>query len=88
MKSIIVMLTVIGVIGLIIGYINQIKTCPPPRVEYRYIPRSFEDDQNDPVKITQLFKNMFEQPTPWLMGTRLGYIKPNIFKINRFNISQ
>jgi hypothetical protein len=87
MKSLIVLLSFIGIVAVIIGYINQIKQCPPPRIEYRYIPRTFEDEQNDPVKVTKLFRNMFEQPTPWVFGT-LGFIKPNIFKINRFNISQ
>jgi hypothetical protein len=88
MKAFIVLLSFIGIVSIIIGYINQIKTCPPPRTEYRYIPRSFEDEQNDPVKVTKLFRDMFETPTPWLAGYRMGYIKPNIFKINRFNISQ
>lgn len=88
MKSIIVLLSFIGIVAIVIGYINQIKQCPPPRVEYRYIPRTFEDEQNDPVKVTKLFRNMFEDSTPWVAGTRLGYIRPNIFKINRFNISQ
>jgi len=88
MKSIIVLLLFVGVIFLVIGYINQIKQCPPAKVEYRYIPRSFEDEQNDPVKPSHLFRNMFENPSPWLAGYRLGYIRPNIYQINRFNISQ
>ena len=88
MKSIIVLLTFIGIVAIIIGYINQIAQCPPPKVEYRYIPRTFEDEQNDPVKVSKLFRNMFEEPSVWVQGTRMGYIRPNIFKINRFNISQ
>lgn len=88
MKTYVILLTFVGIIALIIGYINQIKTCPPPTIEYRYIPRSFEDEQNDPVRVSKIFKNMFEEPTPWLSGYRMGYIKPNIFKINRYNISQ
>ena len=88
MQAIVVLLLLIGVIALIIGYVNQLKQCPPPKVEYRYIPRTFTEEQNDPVKVTQLFRNMFEEPTPWLAGYRLGYIRPNIFNINRFNISQ
>jgi hypothetical protein len=88
MKAIIVLLSFVGIIAIVIGYINQLQTCPPPRVEYRYIPRTFEDEQNDPVRVTKLFRNMFEEPTPWVQGQRLGFIKPNIFKINRFNITQ
>ena len=88
MKSLIVLLSFVGIVAIIIGYINQIKTCPPSKVEYRYIPRTFEDEQNDPVKVTKLFRDMFEEPSVWVAGFRQGYIKPNIFKINRFNISQ
>ena len=88
MKSIIILITFVGIIAIVIGYINQIQQCPPPRVEYRYIPRTFEDEQNDPVKVTKLFKNMFESTDPWYGSSRIGYIRPNIYKINRFNISQ
>jgi hypothetical protein len=88
MRAIIVLLAFIGIIVLVIGYINQLKTCSPPRIVYRYIPRTFEDEQNDPVKVSKVFKDMFEKPSNWLAGYRLGYIRPNIYKINRFNVSQ
>jgi hypothetical protein len=88
MKSIIILITFVGIVAVVIGYINQIQQCPPPRVEYRYIPRTFEDEQNDPVKVTKLFKDMFESPSVWVQPFRMGYIRPNIYKINRFNISQ
>lgn len=88
MRVFIVLIALTGLVSLIIGYVNQLKTCPPPKIEYRYIPRSFEEDQNSPVKTSQVFRKMFEDPTPWLDGYRLGYIKPNIFKLNKFGISQ
>ena len=88
MKPIIILLAFIGIVALIVGYVNQLKQCPPPKVEYRYIPRSFEEDQNDPAKVSQIFNKMFSDPTPWLQGSRLGFIRPNISRINRFNISQ
>ena len=51
----------IGIILLIIGYFKQYNTCPPPKIEYRYIPRTFEDDQNDfgSGRPSQIFRNMF-----------------------------
>lgn len=88
MKAIIIVFLFSGIIAIIIGYINQIKVCAPSPIEYRYIPRTFEDEQNDPVRVSKLFRNLFEEPSPWLQGHRLGYIKPNIYDINRFNISQ
>jgi hypothetical protein len=88
MKAIVILLAFIGIVALIVGYVNQLKQCPPPKVEYRYIPRSFEEDQNDPTKVSQVFRKMFEEPTPFLQGYRLGFIRPNINRLNRFNISQ
>lgn len=88
MQAIVLLLLFVGIIILVIGYVNQLKKCPPPKVEYRYIPRTFTDEQNDPVRVSQLFRNMFEEPTPWLAGYRLGYVRPNIYNLNRFNISQ
>ena len=88
MKAFVILLLFIGIVFIIIGYVNQLKQCPPTKVEYRYIPRTFEEEQNDPVKVSQLFRNMFERPTPWIAGYRLGYVRPSIFELNRFHISQ
>ena len=33
-------------------------------IEYRYIPRTFEEEQKEPVKASLVFKRMFEDPTP------------------------
>ncbi len=88
MKAVIILLAFVGIVGLIIGYINQLKQCPPPKIEYRYIPRTFEEDQNDPAKVSQLFRNMFELSSPWVSGTRLGTIRPSVMNLNKFNISQ
>ena len=55
-----------------IGYVNQIKKCAEPKVEYRYIPRTFEQEQDDPVKVSQLFNSMFTDQSVWMSGYRLG----------------
>jgi hypothetical protein len=87
MKSLIMMLTFIGIIFVVIGYVNQIKKSPPPTVEYRYIPRSFTEDQEHPVKISELFNTMFVEPTPWLHGMTLSSgVKSG--ELNRYYISQ
>jgi hypothetical protein len=76
----------IGILMIVIGYINQIKKCPPPKVEYRYIPRTFEEEQNNPVKVSELFAPMFQDATTWAGGIKLGD-KSNR-KINKYFISQ
>jgi hypothetical protein len=88
MKSIIMMIAFVGILALVIGYVNQLKQCPPPKIEYRYIPRTFEEDQNDPAKTSQVFKTMFNDPNTWVSGFVTGQIRPNIFNLNKNNISQ
>jgi len=88
MKPIVILLAFIGVVALIVGYVNQLKQCPPPQIEFRYLPRSFEEDQDNPQKVSILFGKMFSDASPWVQPFRLGFIKPNIQNINRFNISQ
>lgn len=48
------------------AYVEQNKDCPPVRVEYRYIPRTFKEEQDNPVKIRDLYKTIFSQPTEWV----------------------
>lgn len=84
MRTIIVILTFLGIIAIAIGYVNQIKKCPPPKVEYRYVPRTFQQDQDNPVKISELFNVMFTEPTPWIRS--FNNDKNN--ETNRYYISQ
>jgi hypothetical protein len=32
----------------------------------RYIPRSLEEEQKEPVKVEKIFKSMFDQQAPWI----------------------
>lgn len=36
--------------------------CGEPEIEYKFIPRTFKQEQRDPVKVSTLFKGMFEDP--------------------------
>jgi hypothetical protein len=83
MKAIVIIFCFSGIIAIIIGYINSIKKCPPPTIEYRYIPRTFEEEQNDPVKPSKLFKTMFDDPSPWVNGREIGIIRPETFKLSK-----
>jgi hypothetical protein len=86
MKSLIIILTFLGIIGIAIGYVNQLKKCPPAKIEYRYIPRTFQQDQENPVKISELFHTLFTEPSPWIRGVIETPSKNS--EINRYFISQ
>ena len=38
------------------------ERCPPDQVIYKYVPRTFKEEQEDPVKVSDVFRDMFEKP--------------------------
>ena len=51
---------------IVIGYVRQSAVCPAPRIEYRYIPRTFYDEQLSGDNVMKHFQTMFEKDTPWI----------------------
>ena len=66
MKSIIILLIMMGVIFITVGYIKTNQMCPPPIVQYRYYPRSFEEEQTNPIPVSAIFGKMFKERSPWI----------------------
>ena len=68
MKSIVLILAMVGIILLAVGYVKSNLQCPPQKIEYRYISKTFEDDQNVNTPILSIAGNygMFEDDTPWI----------------------
>ena len=46
MRSIILFFTFIGVILITVGYVKTNMQCPPPLVKFKYIPKTFDEEQN------------------------------------------
>lgn len=70
MKSIILVLAIIGIVLVAVGYVKSNLQCPPPRIEYRYIPKSFEDEQNvhTPILSMSGMYSMFQDDSPWIQN--------------------
>ena len=45
MKSLILILLIVGLILITTGYTRNHKNCPATKIEYRYIPRNFYEEQ-------------------------------------------
>ena len=73
MKSLIIFLFLIGIIFIIYGQQNY--NCPPPRIEYRYIPRTLEQEELDRTPILATYGKLFTHSDPWDLS--IGY--PGIF---------
>lgn len=68
MKSIILLLAIIGIIFITSGYIKSNLQCPPPKIEYRYVSKTFEDEQDVQTPIMSIggMYSMFENDSPWI----------------------
>lgn len=56
----------IGILFTSIGYVKSENSCPAPIIEYRYIPRTFQEEQDNPTKVTEIFGTMFDNQSPWI----------------------
>ena len=65
MQSISLLILIIGIIFITIGYNERISKCPLPKIEYRYIPRNFYEEQNAQVNLKNLYSNMFDKSSTW-----------------------
>jgi len=85
MKSIIILIFIIGVIMVLVGYTRQYSICPNPRIEYRYIPRTFYDEQLSSENVLKQFSSMFEDTNPWVKDRNIKQTeqsdKQNFFKL-------
>jgi hypothetical protein len=68
MKAVVLILALIGIILLSVGYVKSNLQCPPPKIEYRYIPKTFDDEQDvhTPVLSVGGMYSMFEDDSPWI----------------------
>lgn len=81
MKSIILLLAIMGILFIGVGYVKSNLQCGPDKIQYRYIPRSFENEQtiSQPLISTSSMYDMFNKVDSWsnVNGYAAGYFTPN-----------
>lgn len=75
MQSLVILILVTGICMVVIGYNKSNQICPPNRVEFRYIPRTFEQEQEAPVPVLSIFGKMFRDEDAWMQVQ--GYASSN-----------
>uniref|UniRef100_A0A6C0LTS3 Uncharacterized protein n=1 Tax=viral metagenome TaxID=1070528 RepID=A0A6C0LTS3_9ZZZZ len=92
MGAVTVIMQMIFIIGLIIIIIDVVKAynkCPPQKIIYRYVPRTFLEDQENPVPLDDIFYTMFNNPTPWVASVDVERKKNDIGEnLNRYYVTQ
>lgn len=65
MKLLIIALLLTGFVMIAMGVVKSNQTCAPPMIRYRYLPKTFEEEQEIPVPLDSLFGRMFNDISPW-----------------------
>ena len=86
-KIIILTILFIGILLISISIVKDSGYCQKERIIYRYIPRTFENEQTNEVSVTDIFNVMFNQPSPWIASINdVDFRKQEA--INKYFISQ
>lgn len=79
MELILMFMFFTGIVFVIVGYIKSKQTCPTKAVEYRFVPRTFKEEQESPVSVHDVFEDMFKKPSPWVGGyTQEYYVQKHV----------
>ena len=68
-------------------FVKRSFVCPESTVEYRYIPRTMEEEALEPAYVSEIFKPMFNDPSPWVRSIST-YDVEKTEQLNKFFISQ
>lgn len=80
-------LIAIGGFCVIVDIMRLNAKCPESKIVYRYVPRTFTQDQDNPLRPFEAFKGMFDNPDPWISGVGVDTSTPRR-SINEYWISQ
>jgi hypothetical protein len=86
-KGILLLLLIIGLLMVVIEVVKENQTAPTEKIIYRYIPRTFAEEQDEPIFVSDIFKSMFNDSSPWVNGMN-DLDTRNKEKINKYFISQ
>ena len=58
----------IGVFLCVYQWSKSSVMCDGPKVVYKYLPRDFNVDRNYPDGVSRTFKDLFANPTPYIVN--------------------
>lgn len=80
---------IIGMLIIISSIIISYNQCPEPQIIYRYVPRTFIEEQENPVPMDDIFYHMFNNPSPWVASVDVERKRNDIGEnLNRYYVSQ
>ena len=88
-KSLLLIIIFIGILLMTIQVVTVLKDTEKieTKTEYKYIPRTFEEEELEPVYPSEIFGTMFSLPSPWILSIR-EYDQRKQEKINQYFVNQ
>lgn len=86
-KFLMLLLLFIGILFTTISLVQNNIQCPEAKIVYRYLPRTFKQEQSEPVYPSDIFMTMFTQQSPWIRSIQNLDIKKQE-RMNKYFISQ
>ena len=88
-KGFFILIFIVSVILLTVYFISkaEISEKCDQKIIYKYLPRTLEEEETEPVYVTQIFKTMFTQPSVWIDSTYQDTIR-RTEQINKYFITQ
>lgn len=80
----ILLLMIVGFVLIILNFNNQ---CNCQNQVVRFIPKSLNQELESPIHVTDVFRDMFYEPSPWLKSVDSYRIRKRE-DINQFSITQ
>jgi hypothetical protein len=80
---------IIGIILLTVYFLSssELSGKCDQKIIYKYIPRTLEEEETQPIFVSQIFKTMFTQPSVWINSIEDDYFRKEE-PINKYFISQ
>lgn len=76
-----------GIICITINLTKLNTNIPTTKIVYKYIPKTFDEEQREQPYVTDLFKTMFTDQTPWV-NSIMDYDRRKQESINKYYVSQ
>lgn len=86
-KNILILLICISVVMIMVGITKSDQQCPKNKIIYRYIPRTLDEELESPAFVSDIFKTMFNQPSPWINNVDNTILRKKE-DINQYFVSQ
>jgi len=76
-----------AVICIIVNLIVLNAQIPREKIIYKYMPRTFKEEQENQPLVSSIFKSMFTDQTPWVNSV-MSYDKRKEESVNKYYVSQ